>query len=60
MIVYGPIKQQISNIIRILRSEILMSSESVIHGSLNIALDIYSVKIQRNIIPLTIAPWIAN
>ena len=60
MIVYGPIKQQISNIIRILRSEILMSSESVIHGSLNIALDIYSVKIERNIIPLTIAPWIAN
>ena len=60
MIVYVPIKQQISNIIRILRSEILMSSESVIHGSLNIALDIYSVKIERNVIPLTIAPWIAN
>lgn len=60
MIVYGPIKQQISNIIRILRSEILMSSESVIHGLLNIALDVYSVKIERNIIPLTIAPWIAN
>ena len=60
MIVYGPIKQQINNIIRILRSEILMSSESVIHGLLNIALDVYSVKIERNIIPLTIAPWIAN
>ena len=60
MIVYGPMKQQISNIIRILRSEILMSSESVIHGLLNIALDVYSVKIERNIIPLTIAPWIAN
>ena len=60
MIVYGPMKQQISNIIRILRSEILMSSESVIHGLLNIALDVYSVKIERNIIPLTIAPWIPN
>ena len=60
MIVYGPMKQQISNIIRILRSEILMSSESVIHGLLNIALDVYSFKIERNIIPLTIAPWIAN
>ena len=56
MIVYGPMKQQISNIIRILRSEILMSSELDIHGSLNKALDVYSVKIERNIIPLTIAP----